>query len=179
MIAGIGRVGAVIAHDEDMVRLDRDLEGETTWLNTRAEVGMLIQGHPVDRYRVPAPLAGHRIAWHADKPLDQVIALLPDLRRVVQPVAGVGEDDDIPPAGLGHTPGDAVGGQDSVIDAQRVLHGTGGNDEGGHDEESAKGHNSQHRHYVDHDLNQGFDLIGGPWLLSRCRALIWCGIIFR
>ena len=74
VIAGIRRIGAIVAEHENMALGHSDVEGKIAGLHAGFEIRAFIDGHAVDGHRLAGASACHGVARQADKPFDQVIA---------------------------------------------------------------------------------------------------------
>ncbi len=143
--AGVRGVGAVVAHHPQPPLRDGDVEPRLRGGVAGVQI-VLVQGIAVDGDPPLGVAALHTVASDADDPLDEVLLVvrgqqadegegLLDLldddgvlllhRRllVLEPAAGVLEDDDVPALRLGAEPGGELVDEDPVADLDRLLHG--------------------------------------------------------
>ena len=74
MIAGVGGIGAIVAHDEHAALGHGYREREGARVHAGANVGGLIDGHAVDGHRLARALAFDHVTGQADQSLDEVPA---------------------------------------------------------------------------------------------------------
>ena len=70
MIAGVGGIGAIVAHDEHAALGHGYREREGARVHAGANVGGLIDGHAVDGHRLARALAFDHVTGQADQSLD-------------------------------------------------------------------------------------------------------------
>ena len=95
MIAGVGGIGAIVAHDEHVVLGHGYREREGARIHAGANVGGLIDGHAVDGHRLARALAFDHVTGQADQSLDEVPATGSAALLLIQPVVGIFEYHDV------------------------------------------------------------------------------------
>ena len=189
MESGVGRVGPVIPHDPDLAGRDDDVEGTPAACRVVAglEVG-LGDGDAVHGELPTHGAADDMVARQPDDALDEVFVRVvggqpeEDQRRLhrgavnlgdlAEPMARVGEDDDVPPTQL-ERPGRQLADQDPIVLDEGVLHRPGGDVEGLH-QEGLDDKRERHREgHHDDDLANTHPDTAPEAALHQVGA--WCG----
>ncbi len=126
MVARIGGIGTVVAHDEHMPLGDGHGEREGAGIYSWAEIRALVDGNAVDGDRLARALAGHGVARKPDQTLDEIASAKTSTVLLAQPMVRVLEHHHVASLQFEDL-GSELAGDDAVARLDGVHHGTGGN----------------------------------------------------